>query len=386
VTSKVVLADRILGALTGQAAAEKMLSSDSTHWVKKAGSFRSTQDALSLIILFDRLLLPVHAGDVVDIPVLRDADALEVFQYDLRPSEAWSKKDAIFKALEPYESVRPFVLNRLMKLKWGTADAEDAEFDRLLAAVAKGSRRTVYDAIIRYAIAFYREDKPAMEGSFLGRVLPSNLREEVLDAPLRKRSTVHVNERAMRLVAMALLATGQISSFLEMAIKESASIASGDFGGTSRGWSKMTPAVDDVESVTRGFFLLRCAIHEEGRYFREIRGIKDALRLRKDPSLKALKTQLNALHEHLKLGDCDAVRCLREEGVKAKAALERSGRFSRSLRWVTYLSLPVAVAEAIAIGAPVLSTCMSVYAVAATAAQDWAARKHGWLMFGAISR
>lgn len=85
-TSKVVLTDRIRGALTGQAAAEKLLSTESAVWAKRAGSFRSTQDALSLVVLFDKLLLPIHASDMTDIPILRDAGALEVLHYDLRPT------------------------------------------------------------------------------------------------------------------------------------------------------------------------------------------------------------------------------------------------------------------------------------------------------------
>jgi hypothetical protein len=113
-----------------------------------------------------------------------------------------------------------------------------------------------------------------------------------------------------------------------------------------------------------------------------IEGIKHALSLRKDPHLKAVREQLKLFHSSLSAGDRNAVAEARREIQKTRQKLERRSRWDRALRWLTYLSVPVGVAESLIWSVPIAGTSLSVIGAAGTAASRSIEKKNEWVLFG----
>jgi hypothetical protein len=377
VSSRVIVIDKLASSLIGQAWKEGLLIADKDYPISTRGS-RSVQDALSLLVLFDQVLLPVEYREVLDIPFLREHGVLETCPYNLGPTHHTSNTP-LLETLEDYEWVEPLVLNKLMSNRYKN---RGEEFDSLMADAVQVSRRALYHLIIRYAIAFYGQDEKSVRENPLYNVLPSDLREQLLDRPLRERSIVYYTDRAMDIVAGALLAIGQITSIINISLQNNAALASREYAGSSAGWSRMNLPIEEAQSIARSFYLVRAAINEEGRYFPRIESIKHAIELRKDPNLQSFKQQLQLFNTYLALGDRDAITKLREEVKTAKEVLERSGRWTNSLRWVTYFALPVSLAESLITGLPVLSSALSLYQILITAREHLGRHKFGWVLFG----
>src|SRR6266850_4639170 len=134
--------------------------------------------------------------------------------------------------------------------------------------------------------------------------------------------------------------------------------------------------------LAKGFCLLRCALHEEGRYFPKIDSIKSALALRKDPHLRALKEQLFLFHSHLPVGDGKTLIQLRREVRKAKDALERTKTWGKRLDWSTYISLPVSVVGLLNPFGSVIGMFLSILSIWDNKRIKQSRRKNEWVLFG----
>ena len=138
----------------------------------------------------------------------------------------------------------------------------------------------------------------------------------------------------------------------------------------------------DPSQVPRSFGLVRSILNEEGHFFPKIESISHALKLRKNPSLRAFRAQLREFHVQLASGDRQAIEEIRKEVKQAKQALERAGKWNLCLRWLTYISLPAGTVEALLGGIPIVGTSLAVLSVAGTAANTHATHKNQWVMFG----
>lgn len=125
------------------------------------------------------------------------------------------------------------------------------------------------------------------------------------------------------------------------------------------------------------------AFADEGRFMPCIESIQHALLLRKDPHLKAVREQLKLFHSGLLVGDRNAVLEARREIQKALRRLERRSGWDRALRWLTYVSVPVGIAESFVWSLPVAGTSLSVIGVAGTAAWRCIEKENEWVLFGA---
>jgi len=178
---RIMLADKLGSALLSQAAREGLarLDSETNSSLRRYGP-GITQDALSLLLLADELILPRPIGNTSDIPFLTDSGIMKIYDYDLvRPAQ--SPEDPLGEALKDYECIRPFVLSSVLAMQ-----ASDREWDAKYASSLGLSRKRFYDFLIQYGTAFYANDRDRSSLALASVLSPRAL--QVIDRVLEKRT------------------------------------------------------------------------------------------------------------------------------------------------------------------------------------------------------
>jgi hypothetical protein len=141
------------------------------------------------------------------------------------------------------------------------------------------------------------------------------------------------------------------------------------------------PPTLDPRSIADHFVVLRTAIAEDRGALPRIRDIRHALALRQDPNLRSLRELLAEFHKSVQDGDATVVASARREVARATRALKRRLQWQRGLKWVTYLALPVAIAEALTGAPPIAGTSLSVLGATGTAITSRTKRRNSWVLF-----
>jgi len=361
---RVLLADTIGEALLFQAVREGLARIDPDRRPRRHGR-RVTQDALSLLLLADELIMPVGKGLTSDIPLLTDSGIMTIIEFDV--DDPPSGVDPWTSFLESYECIRPFVLSKVVALRHGIDTCADLQYARRLGL----SRRAFYDLLIQCMAAVYSKSFSSSLASYL---VHGGLRVEVL-------KDMEADNRITEFMVDALFSTLIFTALVDLSMKTNASLASGDYGRIHRSWFKTAPVENAMEQL-QGLSILRTSIRDSGGRFPEIEGIRHAIQLRQDPSVKSLRRFLKDFHGSVAAGEAIAAREAAEAVAAASTALRKAHHWGDSLRWVTYAALPVGIAEALLAGSGYLGIAFSLYSVVGTFAQDWAQRRHGWFLFG----
>src|SRR5436305_14740572 len=138
----------------------------------------------------------------------------------------------------------------------------------------------------------------------------------------------------------------------------------------------------DALAAANNLIVMRAACAEEGRFMPPITTIADAVRLRKDPYLRAVREHLKQLHDGLMSADAAAVKEARREIKKAQRRLELRAGFDKALRWMAYFAVPATVVETLLTALPVISFTLTIIGAAGAAASRRTQKRSEWVMFG----
>jgi hypothetical protein len=127
--------------------------------------------------------------------------------------------------------------------------------------------------------------------------------------------------------------------------------------------------------------VVRTALAEDRGVLPRIRDIHHALALRQDPHLRSLREMLAEFHKSVQIGDATVVASARREVARAKRAMIRRQKWQRGLDWVTYLALPVGIAETLTGTPPIAGTSLSVLGVTGSAIASHIKRRNGGVLF-----
>lgn len=133
--------------------------------------------------------------------------------------------------------------------------------------------------------------------------------------------------------------------------------------------------------ATKHFVVLRAALAEDRGVLPHIRDIHHALALRRDPALRSLRKMLAEFHASVQRGDADLLVAARREVAKAKRAMARRRKWQHGMDWLSYLSVPVAVAEAVTGIPPIAGVSLGILGATGTAVSSRVSRRHEWVMF-----
>src|SRR5690242_5311881 len=184
---RVLVTDGLAWEIFGAAAREQLL------FVNRGGEqpFRrrpgaAAQRALSLLVLFDHLVIHDFGEGTFRVPDLEKEGILEILPGDWKPGKMlglrtkWKKGDlgsrgrpprSLLQSLSLVQQFRPLVINRLLTGK--------IDFVDILSDALEVSRRKSVELFLDYSIAYVQGDRAAVHSNVLDRILGNNLKEQL---------------------------------------------------------------------------------------------------------------------------------------------------------------------------------------------------------------
>ncbi len=390
--SRVLVTDKLAWELFGAAAREKLLfSRPGTEAGLPKRHAATQQRALSLLVLFDRLV--VHdINDAFRLPDLEKDGLIEVVPASEPPVEIpplrtrWRRgpmalrgrpPKSLLQSLALIERFRPFVINRLLRMR-GPLD--------FFTAVADGlriPRRRCLELFFDYALAAVRGDEAALREHVFTAAFPADLLREITNELFDFSS--RANEMLAPtngMIICAILAAEEIATIQSLSTTLGVGVATEHYAESLRSEPALRGKQLDAVTAANRFLTLRAAFAEEGGFIPHIDSIKNALALRKNPHLKAVREQLAHLHSGLTVGDRQAVLEARRAIRKARKKLQHRVEWEGALRWVAYLSVPVVVAELLSGAPPLLGASIAVIGAAGAAGSRKVEKGNEWVLFG----
>lgn len=363
-------------------------SSDSSDYSdRKKLSRADRQAALTLLLLFDTVVLH-DLGDIdkprATIPLLEDKGIVEL-AHGFAPStpikpllSSWKPRltdprppptETLLQSLATARAYRPLILDRLLRVR--------RPADTMFAKTLGLNRREFLSAYLDWATDYATGNSASLKESIFERRLPRSLKNKFyksffdFDEPISA-----ANESLL----MAVFFAEELDSIRHISATQQLSVASVTY---TRGFPAPQSSVSMEPSLTPpSFAMLACLLHEEGSFFPHIESIKHVLELRRDPSLLAFRKQFREFQYQLSYGGNIGIANVRGEIRRAKLALERKHKWSEALRLTTYISLPIAIVEAITSAPPIAGLTLTALSVAGQKLTGRLDEKSRWAMFG----
>ena len=383
--SRVLLTDRLAWELFALAAREQMLFMCSEHEASPTPRLRAMkQRVLSLLVLFDNVIVHDFSAGAYRIPDLENDGLMQVvarhkpigpvqpLQTHWRLGPLKDRKrppNSLLQSLQIFNEERPLILDRLRCGK--------SELDQVLARALGVSRRTYLDALFDYAIACVEGDRVALQENIMNR-LPDDLLAEITCSLFDfNRNGDETLDPINAMLVMAIAFADEIRVIQEISSQLGIGVA------TEHYRSKYTsaPARLDANGAADHFVTIRSVLAEDRGVLPHIRDIRHALALRRDPNLMSLREMLREFHKAVQFGEVDAVVAARREVGRARRAIEKRESWQRRLDWVTYLSVPLGIAEGLAGIPPIAGMSFAVLGATGAAAMARAKQRHGWVLF-----
>jgi hypothetical protein len=389
--SRVLVTDKLAWELFGAAAREELLLSrhgDERDLPRRKGVVR--QRSLSPLVLFDQLVLHDFGG-AFRLPDLEKDGIVEVVRVDEPPGEVaplrtrWKKGPMALRGRPPrkllqsltlIERFRPLVINRLLTIR-------GMEFFTVLADGLRIPRRRCLELFFDYAFAAVRGDEAALREHVFEAAFPADFLREMTDElfDFTSRSDRMIGPTNAVLIC-AIAAADEIAIIQSLSTTVGVGVATEHYAENFRSEHALRGKELDAVTAANRLLTLRAAFAEEGGLIPRIDSIKDALALRKNPHLKAMREQLALLHSGLTVGDRQAILEARRAIRKARQRLQHRVAWERALRWVAYLSVPVGVAELLSGAPPLVGTSIAVIGAAGTAGSRKVEKDNEWVLFG----
>jgi hypothetical protein len=380
---RVLVTDKLAWEIFGAAAREQLLFTNKPEehsFRRRPGA--SAQRALSLLVLFDRLVIHDFGEGTLRIPDLEKEGIVEVLPGDWKPGKMtalgtkWKKgrlgsrgrpPKSLLQSLALVQQFRPLVINRLLTGK--------IDFIDMLSDALRVSRRRSVELFLDYSIAYIQGDRTAVRSHVLNRILGRSLKEQLFafSDPLNSMNAI---------LLFAVVFAEEIAVIQDLASKTGLPVATEHYQERFLADPALTGKQVDALSLVNRFMILRAAFVEEGRFLPPIDSLKHALKLRKDPHLRAVRSQLQAFHYGVTAGDRQGVTEARSQIQKAIKKLKGKTGWDKTLRWLAYASVPAGIAEGLLWGTPVVGTSISVIGAAGAAASRRTEKKNEWVLFG----
>lgn len=380
--SKVVLGSQIDLALVGQAAMDGFLAPGAAEDLTNLGrKMRNKQEALSLLVLFDQVILPDATGGNYEIPILEREGILQIHRGErllLKDFEGsdWQRNrdpEISVRVLDRTVSVRPLVLEYVAR--------RSIEFVNEAAPLLGFTRKELINSIIDLAHFHYLGDKDRLKTNPIVQALPSSFIKDIRKGLKSQPPSDNINPIDVILIGAAH-AGALLDYYFRLSQSFRTGVATNEFSGKGRLWNKHPEIQDQIENVAESFCLVRAALHEESHFFPKIEGIRHALKLRSDPNLKAFREQLALFQNGLMQGDGSDIFRLVKEVYRSAGALRRNSMVKQGLEWLTLASLPASVVETLIQGLPVTSLSLSIFSIAGTMYSNRIDNLHRWVLFG----
>jgi hypothetical protein len=385
---RILVTDSLAWEIFGAAARDRLL------FVRAAGdeirpSRRKliSHRALSLIVLFDRLVIHDFSRGILRLPDLEKEGIVEVVAAHETPqrpkalSTRWEQgrlgsrgrpPKELLRSLTLVEQVRPLVVNRILTAR--------SDYDSFVADALHMSRRKYINLFLDYVIAYIQGNEESLQRHVFTEAFPEDLRREITEELFDFSAQGERLSPTNATLVAAILFAEEIATIQHLSTNLGLGVATEHYGEQFRPEPSLTNREMDAVVAANYFVILRAAM-AENRFMPRIDGLRHALSLRKDAHLKAIREQLTVFHAGLLAGDRNAVAEARREVEKARRKLKRRAGWDRPLTWLAYLSVPALVAD-VFVGTPIGSLSLSAIHATGTLVSRRVEKENEWVLFG----
>ncbi|MCK4826439.1 hypothetical protein KA005_62430 [bacterium] len=387
---QVLVTDKVASSFFAIAEKEGMLYSRNGEEVpvrKVSAALR--QRILSLIVLFDKVLVHDFAEGTFRIPDLEIDGIIEVKSADeplrsISPlSTKWSKgyhgprdrpPKPLLKSLRLMEEYRHLIISRL--------SSHRSEFNKTIAKSMGYSYRRYLEEFLAYATAYARGDDKTLSNHPLGRIFGNKqlkyIKEELFDYSSLDNGLSPTNATLL----MASVFANEIAVIIDLSRSMGVGVATEDYGQGLRSAVRIDDKELDTELASKHYLTIRSIVAEQKGMMPQIEGIRHALKFRSDPYLKAMRSELCRINESIMKGDRDIVVEALNEFNKASSFLSRSKNLNKALKFLTFVSVPVSVIEALFGAPPVAGLSVASLSACGMQVSNSLAKKGEWILFG----
>ena len=386
---QVLVTDKVALSFFAMAEKEGMLYSRNGEEVpvrKVSAALR--QRILSLIVLFDKVLIHDFTEGTFRIPDLEidgivDVKAVGEPLRTISPlSIKWKQgyhgprdrpPKPLLKSLRLMEEYRHLIISRL--------SAHRDEFNKAVAKSLGYSYQRYLEEFLEYATAYARGDDKILSNHPLREIFGNKqlkfIKEELFDFS-SKDSLSPTNATLL----MAAVFANEIAVIIDLSRSMGVGVATEDYGQGLRSAVRIDDKKLETELASKHYLTIRSIVAEQKGMMPQIEGIQHALKLRSDPYLKAMRSELCRINESIMKGDRDIMVEALKEFNKASSFLSRREKLNKALKFLTFIAVPVTVIEAI-FGAPPV-TGLSIASLSACGMQvsNRLAQKGEWILFG----
>jgi hypothetical protein len=382
--TRVLLTDKVAWGFFGLADREHLLytshAGDNTPAPQRGAI---NQRTLSLLVLFDKIIVHDFSDSAFRIPDLENDGIVQVIARETpaNPVEPlptrWKKGPlrsrkkppaSLLRSLRLLKEESSLVIDRLLSVR--------SDWETSLATALHVSRRGFLTAFFDYALACVEGNTAVLRESILNR-----LPDDMLAYWTRRLFDFQVKDELMDEVTAKMVFAIAFADEVRIIQELSEQLGVGVATEHYRSKYISRPSALDPRSIADHFVVLRTALAEDRGALPRIRDIRHALALRQDPHLRSLRELLVEFHKSVQHGDATVVANARREVTRAKRAMTRRLHWQRGLDWVTYLALPVGIAEALTGAPPITGTSLSVLGATGTAITSRTKRRHSWVLF-----
>lgn len=382
--TRVLLTDKVAWQLFGLAAREQMLytsSAGDNPPIPQRGA--ASQRALSFLVLFDKVIVHDFSEGAFRIPDLESDGIVQVIARGepatpVEPLNTRWKKGPLGKRRRPPKSLlrslrllkeeRTLVIDRLLSVP--------SDWERSVAVALGVSRRGFLNAFFDYALACVEGDNEIIRESLLNR-LPDDMLAHWTKRLFDFRLKDDLMDEFTAKMVFAIAFADEVRIIQELSEQFGIGVATEHYRSK---YTSRPPALDP-RSLADHFVVLRTALAEDRGVLPRIRDIRHAVVLRRDPNLRSLREMLVEFHRSIQAGDADALESARREVRRAKRAMARRQTWQQGLDLVTYLAVPVGIAEALTGLPPIAGTSLSVLGATGAAIVSHGKRRQGWVLF-----
>lgn len=389
----VLATDRFAQELFASAAKEQMLffRSPRTELPTTVGGL-SSQRALSLVVLFDRILIHElgpgelripdleHEGIVQIVPLEEPLGKVAPLATTWKGSRRGSPPNSLLESLSRIQQLRPLVASRLVGL--------DLDFVNFVARKVGISRRQFIEQLLDYATVYAQGENGALKKHVINEMLPVDLVKDMTNDLFHFEFRDEKLDAVNSLLVAASLAADEIAIIRELSAAHGAPVATKEYGKAFRSIPALKGKEFDAVCAANRFLILQSALLNREPCMPHIDGIRHALSLRKNPYLKAMREHLKVLNVGLSVCDSAAIAEAAREIQRARHALSRRTAFDKPLAWLSYMSVPAAAVQPL-LGTSILGLSVAVIGAASTligAAGTFTGRriqhKNQWALFG----
>ena len=273
--------------------------------------------------------------------------------------------------------LKPFIISELARF---TLKATKEHF-KLFGFTPRRFWSTIFDIIFDSNHSIPKKDLTNAEAfaEYFGEYYYNKYKESGL--PMYKNIKDSIKFTVSIYSRFVLNSFGRLINILDLSVQKSAALMQSDYNLDNIEMDRGVCEKRSIEQLMETYQILRIAYENSIGSLPKLNSIDDVLILKEKrrTDIKRLNTVLNEIEFNLRIGQKSALKTAKKRISKASKELSRGNSIAKVNKWITYLSLPVSIVEAMLGVPPMMGIATGSIGIVSTLSPEVIKRRNGWL-------